>query len=756
MERYNEKSQVDITKENFLYSFKFTYQEGLSYDYMTNPNKSINGNKTSTDSLDKEKNVMGSIYEPLFTIENKYTQKVLHPENDTKKIPIRKFKCNKTKLRTSEFYDILIKKESNLDEDSFMLENQICFNYSDYKLYGKYSDNSLSYLEITLKLNETYYKQNLEKLKIIMSGAIFKFSLFYSDHTYDITNLKNPIVNRVESTIYSYVDINFYERVDVFFNKLNYSSDKNLLYKQPARYEKIKYFSSHRSFLPIGFRFDTESSYPDKFHLVKYFIRPDLTETVVSVAYQKFPEFISVVSAFSLNIFVGLSFICGIYNRLSAQKKIISKTMKFSDFFGQTHKKQIEYFIKVSIANKKNAIKNFTNKNQCSQLDYNKNDKIKDKKVNNKDNNYNENKDIDKSLFFKTGFENCSSLSLKNNYHNTIKSKSKSLRDIHDNNHMDNMLCSKKCKIYTEGKNELNNINTSLIMDKSIIKLGVSLPVIQPNPNNEKISSNQDIIHKKYRKISDSSRSNEDMIRNNSGYNSDLTLPDSNAKNNINGNVLKFDDKNNVLHNKNHNLLNKLNKTKVNLSSDMHEDNKKNKIELEIKNFTKKVNNLTILSNETNDCFKNKDSKKFNTLKITCFDLFAKYICCKDLKQKKFLYNLAEIRFNENLNFLNYTRKMMEFDIVKYLILDKNLLEMMNFVSKPNISEEAEYAYKDQEYNNFFNLENLKGNEKNFQMNKIKDAYENLLSSSDLCSDSNSFVKQRMIKLFHFQLQELK
>ena len=246
MQKYNQNSNLQITKNNFFYSIRFTYIEGVSYEDILHPEKAEN--RTYSRNFGEELNVFGSKYEKLFEIDNSYVEKTLNPPYTSltsKKAKIANYKCDKNQLKNSDFYNLLVQEKYNpltADyEESFTVQEHLCFNYSDYTLFGKYSDNDFSYFEITLKLNETNYKENPIALKNFLSKIVFKFAIYYSDHIYDLSNLNDPIQKRTELTVYSYFDLFYNKRVNMFFNELLYYTHKNLLLKDPLERKKIKF-----------------------------------------------------------------------------------------------------------------------------------------------------------------------------------------------------------------------------------------------------------------------------------------------------------------------------------------------------------------------------------------------------------------------------------------------------------------------------------------------------------------------------------
>lgn len=176
---------------------------------------------------------------------------------------------------------------------------------------------------------------------------------------------------------------------------------------------------------------------------------------------------------------------------------------------------------------------------------------------------------------------------------------------------------------------------------------------IQEKFNIEKVLyiSDKEFVHTKFG--SSESNTNLGLLNNNQN---DLFVENINKKENANTN--KDEGYNNVVEN--------LNEIR-NLNSN-HCIVKNKKENLIFDPFGKKI---------IQDYNKKHNIKYKNPLKITCLELFFNcFICKKEIKQKKKIFDMAEEKFNYNLDILTYLKRMLVIDILKYLILDKNLLNI--------------------------------------------------------------------------------
>lgn len=146
--------------------------------------------------------------------------------------------------------------------------------------------------------------------------------------------------------------------------------------------------------------------------------------------------------------------------------------------------------------------------------------------------------------------------------------------------------------------------------------------------------------------------------------------------------------------------------------------------------------------------------KKENPNSMGFCDIMLYIFCCGQIRSKKKanLFENGNKIFNKNLDLIHFMNKMQEIDIIKYLILDKEQLDIMNFISKPAVSMTSDKNTRDQneEYNKFF-----------FPAEKVNtidfNNIENLKSSFDTLVNkpAHATTVKRMLDLFNIQLADL-
>jgi hypothetical protein len=101
------------------------------------------------------------------------------------------------------------------------------------------------------------------------------------------------------------------------------------------------------------------------------------------------------------------------------------------------------------------------------------------------------------------------------------------------------------------------------------------------------------------------------------------------------------------------------------------------------------------------------------------------------------------------MDLITYMKKMQEIDIIKYLLLDKDTLHLMNFISKPSVSL-TKSKIETKEYKKFFNIEEnaIELNQEN--VDSLKKSYINIITKPKI-----SYLEKRILELFDLQIQEI-
>ena len=147
---------------------------------------------------------------------------------------------------------------------------------------------------------------------------------------------------------------------------------------------------------------------------------------------------------------------------------------------------------------------------------------------------------------------------------------------------------------------------------------------------------------------------------------------------------------------------------------------------------------------------KSKDQKLHNHWNITLNDICCLIFCCRSISRKKAIYNESESKFNYYIDIVTYMKKMQEIDIIKYLLLDINTLNLMNFISKPSVSLSQHFEHETKEHKKFFDISEdaVELTEENLKV--LKKSYLNIISKPRL-----SLLEKRILELFDKQIKDI-
>lgn len=516
----------------------------------------------------------------------------------------------------------------------FQINDFICFDfYENFTLQGIYTDDYMSYSEILVELNINFLNENKkdansnlsQEIKNIFNNNLFKFTLFYIDAYKDVDSKDKPLFHKFDST-YTYLDLNYFKRNNVFFQQFNYTEDNNLFYNNYKSYSSMKMFSIQNIDLPIEDRIN--SKLEQKNYLAKFILRSINNEKLIKVSYVKIPEFLATLSGLLLNTLIILKYFLFLFNNLEAKQKIINKIMKYKDMIKLNNKKTLNY-----ISNK------FDDDNfRLRRLS----------RLSNINNDCNQN-----ARKTNSAMQNAKNMSIDSELDHYSKNPAKTINF--------------ECVFSNTEKNKRSetkfifNTNDSINSDNSSLRTKL-------NPFNDDIIQVEDVKN------------------------------------------IKF-------HSRPNNLVN----DKFNKEADY-----------ELK--TKKIN-----------------CNQKNPYEIYPADIINRLFCCQFLKKNKkhLIFENAEKKFDHNLDLVTYMKRMQELDIIKYLLLDKNTLKLVNFISKPCVSLSPK-SLQDSEYNQFFESIEDANTLSHQNIDDVKICYDYILAKKD-----KSYLENRIIQLFDLQIEEI-
>lgn len=241
-----------------------------------------------------------------------------------------------------------------------------------------------------------------------------------------------------------------------------------------------------------------------------------------------------------------------------------------------------------------------------------------------------------------------------------------------------------------------------------------------------------------------------------------LQKPDETRPENPNNIYPNMDAGETKYNNNNYIINNKVSQDIILTESLLQEEQNQNQNQLARQRDISSVSNRTEsdIKDKLNDTFDSEKSsleklgKNKNPYLIRVSDLFKVIFCCrcrsKSYNKKIHIFHNAETKFNHNLDLVTFMKKMQEIEILKYLILNKDTIHLMNFISKPSVCMSNTNIGNDEEYQLFF--ENMKNTNtlNNQSIDNARAAFDNLMKKENL-----SDVEKRVLKLFKLQINEI-
>jgi hypothetical protein len=290
-------------------------------------------------TFDNDSSLVNTSISDLFLIEHAYTTK--KDGKTTNKIISNPRPCsNKDFFNRSEEYPIFQRSS---------IEDFNCFElYDNFTLKGIYTDTEMSYSEILVSINPLFFN-NYTNVETIFNENQFKFTIYYIDTFNDVSNLTESVFYKVDA-IYSYLDLNYYKRYNMDFQKFNYSEDKNLFYNDYKEKSYMKIFEKLEILSPIYNR--GNSKLDDNTKLNKFIIRAINDSKIVKLSYVKIPDFLAGLSGLLVNMLLVLTVLITALNRFEAKQKIMNKIMKYKDAIKENNQSTLDYL--------NNKFKNYT------------------------------------------------------------------------------------------------------------------------------------------------------------------------------------------------------------------------------------------------------------------------------------------------------------------------------------------------------------------------------------------------------------
>ncbi len=606
-----------------------------------------------------------------------------------------------------------------------------CLSASNYSIKGSYNNEYFSYIEFSLYLNRTAVRQDNTTFRnnILLDNEI-KIIFKYFDYGINFDDYHNPI-RSFESEIFSYIDFGIVKICDLDFSLNKFEDDKDILLPG-SKTETFPWLSSTEKF----FYYENERNinFNDDQLLFKFYIKSSNNRTKLKRIYKKLPEMLSQISGLANNILFFVFLLTRFYDKFKSKEQLINLILKFKEKLhkeNSINKKIIDLNILFKEKFKENR-QNDIKKRKNSKKVFNNQKSLFDRK--NLINDSNENKNIEMNeidICFRSSPIKKQSIKYYNFKNNQDIPENENIK-IHINKfncNLNKINEKNSLEIFKENtQNEIsqNSFFSNIYKDNSLQRM--------MNPDQNLISKNNSKSFKFQNNKFDSTirknSLNDTILRD--IYNKKINNTDNNMFNNINTNLVELKKNfyleesqiNNSIH-YSKNLKENEYKKRYNISKSRTSVKKSLSAEKLFRTQLKKISGNSLVFN-------------FSFFEIICKPLYA---CRKSAKQKFNLYDKAYNNINNHLHIYSYLKSIQEIDVIKNALFSKNEMKIIDFISKPIISEEDKQEYlinEDLKRDKLINEKNL---------NEVIEAFEKILKKEEIKDFSKNLLKSLSFQL---------
>jgi len=581
----------------------------------------------------------------------------------------------------------LIKNKKYLDYN--------CMQDSNYTLNGSFNDEIFTYFEYSIYLNWTSVTQEkMDFRKNYFSNNLIKIVLKYFDFSIDVDNFHNPI-EAYESQVFDYIDFNFIKKHNIDFSINDFTNDNNIFIQDPENSIKISTLSytENYSFQTL----DRNPSLKDFQLLLKFYIRSSRIKTIFKRIYKKFPEMLAEISAIISNSLFLIILFNNFYNKFKSKEELINILLKFKENFN----KDVSIYKKINDLNALNEERIYKNEHNNTNIfnkerfDKNKQNnlknRIKTQEFFNKKNiclndpiNDPKNKSIEIGII---------DIRKKKNFWFRFKNSFVKKKNINEDNF-------KKIEDSDIPRKEINHIeipNIDFDLDQ-ICNKNSSFINLENNLREMNKNSHLSIILKDENLIPDRNNSNNEIFNNfdienikvyNNNFNSTI------KKNSIDDSISIVEYNKRIIHTDNNKSI-KYTSNLIEIKELFSEEN--------INMQDLKINNNIKKSFSRSSTFKHRSSiggksfkSKLNSINgnsllfnFSFFEIISGsiFFCKKCSTQKYNLYEKAYKSINNHLDIYSYLKVIQELDTMKNSIFSIDENKIIDFISKPIISED--------------------------------------------------------------------
>ena len=266
----------------------------------------------------------GTKAEDLFDIKFKYNYWDIQDGEYVRKIDfIETHPCT-----YADFYN-----DFNKTFDDSKIYKYQCLDDLSGSIEGIYASPVFSYYEFNVDAKNNS-RQLLDKIESYLIENDCKLQIYYSDHTIDINDYKNPIKSYVEA-MFIQINPTLSIRRNLFFMNQYLFDDDDLFWvfienEEEPRDQKTLFSRFEEYSLFQGLERQKNST--DYLNFVKLYIRADTKKTEVKRTYQKISEFFADSFSLLLTMYEVINFLFDYLNGFWAEQMLCKKLFFFQNF----------------------------------------------------------------------------------------------------------------------------------------------------------------------------------------------------------------------------------------------------------------------------------------------------------------------------------------------------------------------------------------------------------------------------------------
>ena len=259
---------------------------------------------------------------------------------------------------------------------SSSIDKFTCFDDKHLALNGAVTQANRSLIEYHVSLNPKYF-HNYQVFVDAFTRNQFRLSVYFPSLLIDVSNKNNPIGFDLD-TIHNYLDLQFFKKNVLDFEKLVFADDQGLLLESFNNTSYMAFKKSRLMFISI---LDREKSVlKDKYILLKYILNGVNTQRTIQRSYKKLDGFLADLMAILLNLLVCLGICILMINTIKARQSIMKRVMKVSsNDYSNAKTKELKNEIRNT--NKRSSMGNSIDNPEKKKEDKNNDDNLEVKVV---------------------------------------------------------------------------------------------------------------------------------------------------------------------------------------------------------------------------------------------------------------------------------------------------------------------------------------------------------------------------------------